>query len=163
MKTFEEQKKEILQLNRKYESYLKKEFGERAIISISNPNNFEEDIFYHQANSYEDKISILENWFNFAFIETSNCWAWRGLYVWRDKKALISFYDPNWNHSDYTIKIKWKFTFFDSLEKNIDLRNEDVEEKILKKWYDGIRYYDPDATWEEFVIFNLEKASFINE
>jgi hypothetical protein len=164
MKTFEEQKKEVIFLNEKYKQYLEKEFWERDYIkSISDPENFIEDIYYHQANSYEEKMSILKNWFDCDLVEKSNCWIWRGLYVWRDKKALISFYDPNWNYWDYTIKIKWKFNFFDYIERNIKLDIEDIEEKILEQWYDWIRYYDPDATWEEIVIFNLEKVFLIND
>lgn len=32
--------------------------------------------------------------------------------------------------------------------------------EVIKQGLDGIRYYDPDATGEEFVLFNITKVQF---
>lgn len=93
-------------------------------------------------------------------VRKSNCGAGRGLYLGRDKNALINFYSDNVNNpKSFVLKIVGDFNFLDLLDKQDFLmeNRENLEEKVLSMGYDGIRYYDPDATGEEFVLFNSSK------
>lgn len=161
VKKFEQQKNEIKKLHKKYESYLRREYdGRDYFCFLSNPNNFGENIFYHQANSTKERNSIIRNGFNENKVKKSNCGAGRGLYLGRDKNALMNFYVDDVNSpQDFTVKITGKFNFFDLLDNQDFLRQNknNIESKVLSMGYDGIRYYDPDATGEEFVLFNYFK------
>jgi hypothetical protein len=120
----------------------------------------------------------------------NNAGVGKGLYLGRDKNALISFYgiqdeiendfdthlldtylgNPNWldliNYDDYE---KIKQEGLDKYELPINLKGlEELDEVgelmkklAMEKGYDGIRYYDPNATGEEFVLFNIEKLKKI--
>lgn len=162
MNNFKEEVEEIKKLNFQYESYWRKEFEGREYSQIiANPDNFEEDVFYHQANSEFDMISIVENGFNIKKVSKVNCGVGAGLYLGRDKNALINFYDPDWNYNDYTIKINGQFKFYDGIKNHIP----ENPNEVVNQGFDGIRYFDIDATGEEFVVFNIEKAMLylINE
>jgi len=158
---FKKQKKEIKNLHKKYEEYLKNEYGKRNYsLNLSNPNNFVDGIYYHQTNSEEEKDNIAKNGFDETRVFNSNCGVGRGLYLGRDKQALINFYSTNLNKpKDFILKIKGDFNFFNLLDNQSFLQKyrEGLKEKILSMGYDGIRYYDPDATGEEFVLFNYSK------
>jgi len=160
-RNFETQKSEIKKLHKKYEGYLDREYSGRSYACfLSNPDNFFDGIYYHQANSPEERESILENGFDETKVSHSHCGAGRGLYLGRDKKALTNFYVSNVNkQQDFTIKITGSFNFLDLVENREFLqKNKDcLKEKVLSMGYDGIRYYDPDATGEEFVLFNYSK------
>lgn len=160
-KNFKLQKIEVKKLHKKYEGYLSAEFPDRDYFCyLSNPENFVDGIYYHQASSLKEKKSILKNGFDINKVSTSNCGVGRGLYLGRDKKALINFYanDVN-NPQDFTIKILGDFNFLDLVEnqKFLQENKDGLEEKVLTLGYDGVRYYDPDATGEEFVLFNHSK------
>lgn len=158
MTTFQKEIQEIKNLNNKYKDYWEREFeGRNYSQIIANPDNFEYGVFYHQANSEEDKKSILENGFDINKIQKNNCGVGVGLYLGRDKNTLVNFYDPDWNNTDYTIKITGNFNFYDGI--NNPIIENPIE--VVKQGFDGIRYYDPDATGEEFVLFNIAKANFI--
>lgn len=155
MTTFRKEIREVKNLNNKYKSYWEKEFEDRDYSEIiANPDNYENDVFYHQANSKEEKESILNNGFDSNKLKKSNCGVSSGLYLGRDKKALINFYDPDWNSANYTIKIIGDFNFYDGINNANPI-------EVVKQGFDGIIYYDPDATGEEFVLFNISKAQFI--
>ncbi|NCU41544.1 MAG: hypothetical protein EOM19_02350 [Candidatus Moranbacteria bacterium] len=157
MQNFEEQINQIKTLNTKYKEYWEREFEDRDYSEIiANPDSFENSVFYHQANSEEEKNEILENGFDFNKVQKNNCGVGGGLYLGRDKKALINFYDPDWNSADYTIKIIGDFNYYDGINNAIP--KNPIE--VVKQGFDGIRYYDPDATGEEFVLFNISKAKF---
>lgn len=79
------------------------------------------------------------------------------MYLGRDKNALVNFYDPDWNNNDYIIKIIGNFNFYDGI--NNEIPKNPIE--VIKQGFDGIRYYDSDATGEEFVLFNISKAQFV--
>ena len=92
-----------------------------------------------------------------------------GLYLGRDKQALINFYDiddDGFPVHTYRGKPKWlnllrysKYRDFENYLKTrgIDMVNsENVGDVVIDMGYDGIRYYDPMATGEEFVLFNLD-------
>ena len=94
-----------------------------------------------------------------------------GLYLGRDKQALSNFYDieqeglpisvykgnPKWlDLMDYA---KYRKFERDLLKKGIKMTNSDKVGKIVTDMgFDGIKYYDPQATGEEFVLFNLKSV-----
>ncbi|MFH0947630.1 MAG: hypothetical protein V1833_01345 [Elusimicrobiota bacterium] len=163
------QKIEVKKLNYKYKHYLMREYidGDWSYY-LSNPDNFIEGIFYHQANSLKDKQSVLKSGFNDTKIDKSNCGAGRGLYLGRDKNAIINFYSPDFNNpQNFTIKITGNFNFLDLVEEKsfqkFFLKNKNnIENSVCALEYDGIRYYDPEATGEEFILFNIKKAKLWN-
>lgn len=160
-KDFETQKNEVKNLHKKYEGYLDREYSGRSYTCfLSNPDNFSDGIYYHQANSPEERKNIFENGFDETKVSNSHCGAGRGLYLGRDKKALTNFYVGDVNKpQDFTLKIIGNFKFLDLVENDNFLQeNKNIlKEKVLSLGYDGIRYYDPDATGEEFVLFNYSK------
>jgi len=161
LKSFETQKNEVKNLHKKYEEYLNLEYAGRDYsLNLSNSDNFVDRIYYHQANSQEERESILKNGFDENKVSNSHCGAGRGLYLGRDKKALTNFYIADVNKpQDFTLKIIGDFNFLDLVgnQKFLQENKDSLEEKVLSLGYDGIRYYDPDATGEEFVLFNYSK------
>lgn len=160
-KSFKIQKREVKELHNKYEEYLSTEFGMDCSGYLSNPDNFVEGVYYHQANSLKDRNNILKSGFRVEKVSDSHCGVGRGLYVGRDKNALVNFYSVNLSRpKDFTIKITGDFNFFDSIQDQTILKEDtkDLEEKVLDLGYDGIRYYDPDSTGEEFVLFRFSHA-----
>ena len=161
LKSFETQKNEVKNLHKKYEEYLNLEYAGRDYsLNLSNSDNFVDRIYYHQANSQEERESILKNGFDENKVSNSHCGAGRGLYLGRDKKALTNFYIADINKpQDFTLKIIGDFNFLDLVgnQKFLQENKDSLEEKVLSLGYDGIRYYDPDATGEEFVLFNYSK------
>ncbi|MDP3245074.1 MAG: hypothetical protein Q8M83_05480 [bacterium] len=161
MKDFKVQKDEIKKLHKKYEGYLKAEYSGRDYFCyLSNPKNFIDGVYYHQANFKEENKDIIKNGFDETKVSRSNCGAGRGLYLGRDKNALINFYSNDINNpQNFVIKIKGDFNFLDLLDNQefLQKNKNEIEGKVLSMGYDGIRYYDPDATGEEFVLFNYSK------
>jgi len=110
----------------------------------------------------------------------------KGLYLGRDKDALIAFYDveeenktvdtyvgkPNWldliDYKDYelfeeqAVKKYGKPIDVKSIS-DIDRKGEMMKKLAIDKGYDGIRYYDPQASGEEFVLFNTKKVKKVSE
>lgn len=102
-----------------------------------------------------------------------------GLYLGRDKQALINFYDVEGEGKPVDIylgeNIKWldlmdyddyknfkakamkKYGKKEWLHDNkmFDDVGDTMRKLAVKMGYDGIRYYDPYATGEEFVLFNV--------
>lgn len=161
-KDFETQKSEVKNLHTKYEEYLDSEYaGMDYFCYLSNPDNFIDGVYYHQANSEKERDNIITDGFDINKIQKSNCGAGRGLYLGRDKQALVNFYSKDIsNPQDFTLKFRGDFNFLDLLDdQNFFQENgENLEEKVLAMGYDGIRYYDPDATGEEFVLFNNSRV-----
>lgn len=161
MKSFEEQKVEVKELHKKYEDYLNVEYaGRDYFLNLSNSDNFIDGVYYHQANSNKEKEVILKKGFDTNKVSNRNCGAGRGLYLGRDKNALINFYSDDLdNPQDFILKIRGEFNFLNLLDdrKFLQENKYNLEKKVLSMGYDGIRYYDPDATGEEFVLFNCSK------
>lgn len=161
LKNFETQKSEVKKLHKKYEGYLDKEYSDRNYTCfLSDPDSFSDCVYYHQANSLEERKSILDNGFDESKVSNSHCGAGRGLYLGRDKKALTNFYTMDVNNpQDFTVKITGNFNVLNLMDdrKFMQEHRENLEDTVLKLGYDGIRYYDPDATGEEFVLFNYSK------
>ncbi len=97
-----------------------------------------------------------------------------GLYLGKDREALVNFYDiegegkevkvfmgnPYWlDLMDYDKCAKFEKSF---AKKNINILNSDWVGKVVSEMrFDGIRYYDPTATGEEYVLFNNKKVKKI--
>lgn len=142
--------------NLSYKEYWQREFCGRSVDYISNPENFTDKIYFHQANSIEDKSVILKSGFNENLVGSENRGLGAGLYMGRDKAALINFYSPDFNNPmDITVTVRGDFNFFDAVSNPLPKRN--AREFVLSQRYDGIRYYDKDATGEEFVLYNYKK------
>ena len=100
----------------------------------------------------------------------------KGLYLGKDKMALHNFYNCEGEFGDNTIieyKGQPKFIDLTTLSKYEEFEKEAktifgedseksyLQKLTLKKGFDGIRYFDPLATGEEFVLFNIEKVQKI--
>lgn len=98
----------------------------------------------------------------------------RGMYVGKDKLALEAFYniesigkmkqftgDPKWldlvDYKDYDKFEQEAIKKYGKLEGN-----DHLGKLTLDKKFDGIRYYDPEASGEEFVLFDTSKLKEIN-
>lgn len=173
MKDFEMQKREIIQLNSSNYiiNYLKKEFGNTSDFRnyLSNPDNFLPNIYYHQANSKKDAINIMKNGYNESFMLEYNCGLGKGLYLGKDKNALIMFYSKNFSNPENNIMtIKGNFNFANLIKekklksfiKEASRYSKNLKEYTFLKGYNGIRYFDPDATGEEFILYDYKKCSF---
>lgn len=89
MQKFKKQVQQIKDLNNQYKKYWEQEFEDRNYSQIiANPDNFENNVFYHQANSEAEKNSILKNNFDFNQVNGSNCGVEVGMYLGRDKIHL---------------------------------------------------------------------------
>lgn len=94
----------------------------------------------------------------------------KGLYLGKDKEAIENFYNIEGIYridTYYGKDIKWLDLMMPSDFKKFEnkygkLNNSDKVGEIVKNLgYDGIVYYDPHATGEEFVLFNTEKIKKI--
>ena len=109
------------------------------------------------------------------------------MYLGKDKDALISFYgielddiivdtyvgNINWldliDYKDYkkfeieaVKKYGENYTQKSSL-LDIDIRGQFIKKLTIEKGFDGVRYYDPNATGEEFVLFNTKSVKKIDD
>jgi hypothetical protein len=100
----------------------------------------------------------------------------RGLYLGKDRKALDNFYNSD-GDDGAIIEYRGNPKFIDlSLDKDFDgfekeaikkygklKYNDHLRRLTLKKGFDGIRYYDPFTTGEEFVLYNADKVKAKNK
>ena len=97
-----------------------------------------------------------------------------GLYLGKDKRALDNFYNCDGqegnietfkgNPSFIDLTIYNEFEKFSGLAENKygkEPSNNHLKELTISMGYDGIRYYDPIATGEEFVLYNFNKVKKI--
>lgn len=131
-------------------------FGEEDFKSIyiflAETKNYKKDTYYHvNCNLGEAGVG-------------------QGLYLGRDKQALINFYDieeQGFSVDTYVGKPKWlnlmdydKYRKFekDAIKKYGNLNhNNQIKLLTLEKGYSGIRYFDILCTGEEFVLFDISK------
>ncbi len=97
-----------------------------------------------------------------------------GLYLGKDKRALSNFYNCEGGGIDIYegnplfIDLAL-YDELDNFEKEAKQKfpdckfNEHFKMLTLSKGYDGIRYYDPITTGEEFVVYNCEKVKLIKK
>lgn len=96
-----------------------------------------------------------------------------GLYLGKDVRALHNFYNCEGEFGDISVIEYWgtpnfiDLTSLSDYEKfereaietfGLDAQKSYLKKLTLKKGYDGIRYFDPTATGEEFVLFNTKKV-----
>lgn len=177
MDLLEQQKIEIKRLNnsKKIRRVLREELEvEPNEWYLSNPDNFKENTFYHYVNSLHDQRQILKNGFNVDKVSKQNQGVGKGLYLGRDKKTLMKFYDTNLSGDEnciITIKGNFNFLsllseaklrkFFKKARKIFPDEPDFIEKYTTKLGYDGIRYYDPLATGEEFVLLDLSAITIM--
>jgi hypothetical protein len=99
----------------------------------------------------------------------------KGLYLGKDRRALNNFYNCDGEIGSIEL-YKGNPRFIDlSVYRDYDdfkkkaikkygkmKYNEHLKRLTLAKRYDGIRYYDPIATGEEFVLYNIKKVKLIH-
>lgn len=99
----------------------------------------------------------------------------KGLYLGRDAEALKSLYGPEVEEDKQVLIFEGKpnwvnlmdYENFDIFLKNATNRYgnlsglEQLKKYAIFRGYDGIKYYDPSATGEEFVLFNTDKVKEI--
>jgi len=137
---------------------MERDFGEDSEMWIeqfhAKEKNFKPNTYYHVNTKNEEPYAGVGN----------------GLYLGRDKESLLNFYDieqQGFTVSEYNGNPKWldltnydDFNSFKKMLKDIgfDIINSNIVNEIVTEMgYDGIRYYDHNATGEEFVLFNEDK------
>ena len=123
---------------------------------IARTTNYKKNIFYHATGG------------------TGEIGLGQGLYLGKDKRALRNFYNgdgergvievykgiPNFlDLSDYSAFVNFEKKALQIYGK--DKNNSYFRKLTLKNGYDGIRYFDPIATGEEFILFNTIKVKKI--
>ena len=138
------------------------QYGDESMIiskiekDIANTKNYQKNVFYHGTGGFgESGVG-------------------QGLYLGEDKNAINNFY--NGDGRDGEIETYIGKPLFIDLSIFSDFYNfeEDAIKKFgkqeynnhfkaltLLKGFDGIRYYDPIATGEEFVLYNTQKVNKI--
>jgi hypothetical protein len=133
---------------------------EYYLSKLANPKNYKDEIYYKV-------IGLISH----GYAGVGN-----GLYMGKDKQALIDFYGIDSGKikiQEYKGSPKWldltDYDDFDKFEKmlkdkNIKMLNSDDVGKYVKSiGYDGIVYFDPQATGEEYVLYDTSKVKKINE
>jgi len=127
--------------------------------------NYKKNIYYHVRTDGDEMEGVGE-----------------GLYLGKDKDVLIKFYGSyyldnnednddkihlqifqgNPNFLDLTRRINFKeFKELSKKEFPNEENNNELKKMTLQIGYDGIRYHDPIATGEEFVLYNTDKVKLI--
>jgi len=114
--------------------------------------NYKPNIFYHATGG------------------TGETGVGRGLYLGKDKEALGKFYNigqsadiEEYQGSPNFLDLT-NYDDFNAFEKEAESKyksNNPLRDLTIKQGYDGIRYYDPQATGEEFVLFDTGKVKKI--
>ena len=127
---------------------------------IAKTKNYRIDVYYHATGGYGE-IGLGE-----------------GLYLGKDKMALHNFYNNEGEFGENTIiEYHGKPHFIDltslkeyeSFEAEAiktfgnDQKKSYLKKLTLQKGFDGIRYFDPLATGEEFVLFNTETIKQVSK
>jgi len=132
---------------------------EKIELDFARTENYAEGIFYHAGNG------------------TGEAGLGKGLYLGKDKNALHNFYNLICEFGNSIKVYKGEPNFLDLTEPN-SLENfekeavkaygeqknrEHLRSAVVAKGFYGIRYFDPSATGEEFVLFNTDKVKFLGE
>lgn len=125
---------------------------------IAKTRNYKDDIFYHATGG------------------TSEIGVGKGLYLGKDKNAVHNFYNGEGEFGDEVEICQGSPNFIDLTEPK---KFEEFEKEAIAKYgkssdknylnkntlrlgFDGIRYFDPCTTGEEFVLFNVDKVKMIS-
>lgn len=130
--------------------------------------NLQAGIYYHNCRCEEDRESILRSGFNFKKTMDRKNGFGRGLFCGRDREAVFGFYTSDLSKprdSIITINGEFRFISFLCLDKLNSFLDSFASPGWMQSWlfshhYDGIRYYDPHCTGEEFVLYKLEGIFF---
>jgi hypothetical protein len=92
----------------------------------------------------------------------------KGLYLGRDKEAIRNMYgienEDKSLDTYYGDGIRWLDLSDYGEKRNFEkkygqlLNSETIPDVVMNLGFDGIRYYDPFTTGEEFVLFNTSKV-----
>ena len=121
--------------------------------------NYIEGIFYHAGNG------------------TGEIGLGKGLYLGKDKNALHNFYNLGGALGSSMKTYKGEPSFLDLTEPNsLEIFEKEAIQKFgeqedknhlclatIENDFDGIRYFDPSATGEEFVLYNTNTVKLISE
>ncbi len=123
---------------------------------IANTKNYKKHIFYH------------------ASFGCGEIGVGKGLYLGKDKTALDNFYNCDGEKGGMkTYKGNPKFIDlvlykdYEKFENEAKIKfpnlkcNEHLNNYCISLGFDGIRYFDPIATGEEFVLYNTNKVKLI--
>lgn len=130
-------------------------------------------------NKYRDDIAKTKNYKQGIFYHATGGFGeiglGRGLYLGKDKKALNNFYNCEgecgyiqvFKGNPKFLDLTYPNSFEDFEQKAIEQYGKDSSKEYLKKMtinleYDGIRYFDPIATGEEFILYNINKVERTN-
>ena len=132
-------------------------------------------------SKYEKDISKTKNYkpgfFYHAVGGVSEIGLGKGLYLGKDASALFNFYNGEGEFGDVLIEYYGFPNFVDLSSTNdyenfvkeaIQLFGKDAQNSYLckltlQKGFDGIRYFDPYTTGEEFVLFNTDVVKQISK
>ena len=159
---------EVSELNERWLPTISEEIGtDNPARYLAKGTNFQVNCYYHNSDSGESKVAILKNGFDFKKAKIQNDLG-QGMYCGRDRNAILGFYTADLhNPNDFIINVTGNFNFINLIRWD-DLQNfrqKFSSTDVMKFWlcknrYDGIRYYDPYCTGEEFVLCNLSAVSF---
>lgn len=123
---------------------------------LAQTQNYREGIYYHATGGFGE-VGV-----------------GRGLYLGKDKRALDNFYNNDGEDGEIQEFIGFphfidltSLAVFTSFEQDAkaqygeDADKEYMRKMTLAKGYDGIRYFDPVTTGEEFVLFNTNKVQLV--
>ena len=132
------------------------------------------DIF--STSKYKKDIAKTKNYKAGVFYHANGgslgCGLGQGLYLGKDLMALYNFYNGEGEFGDEVVEYYGTPKFADLVLPSIYEKFENEAVKLfgkqennnhlrmltLKKGFDGIRYFDPYTTGEEFVLFNTDKV-----
>lgn len=126
---------------------------------IAKSSNYSEGIFYHATGG------------------TGEIGLGKGLYLSKDKKAVYNFYNGEGefgndievyegepNFLDLTVPKVFENFEADAINKyGKSLDKKYLEQATLALGFDGIRYFDPCATGEEFILYKTDKVKLISK
>lgn len=121
--------------------------------------NYQSDTFYRVSNPYP---------------ESRGNGVGKGLYLSKDRRAVENFYNIEGDGELETFKGTPKildltdYEDFENFEEEAKEKysteeNEHFKKLTLEKGYDGIRYYDPVATGDEYVFYNTERLKKVGK
>ena len=153
-KLFEKLTSEEMLKKPSIQSGLKRDFGGDAEFWVDNyhskTDNHKDDYYYRVDGAGEGYAGV-----------------GNGLYLGKDKAAIENFYNMEGElelHTYIGNDIKWldlmdndDFKSFEE-EHGKFLNSDKIGDIVIGMGYDGIVYYDYNATGEEFVLFNTEKV-----
>lgn len=137
---------------------------------LAKTSNYKNNIYYHVITTSEAEI---------MGSDTIGVGLGEGLYLGKDKKALVNFYGMGMREEGEKVPLQTfngtvklldltddkNLSKFEKLAKKKyphEKNNNEIRKLTIDKGYDGIRYYDITATGEEFVVYNNTKLTLVS-